>query len=81
MGQLKIDLQHAAQKWVKKRIHVRTTGSERVCAAPRKSEPRPEHSFVTQSEFKTVADWEPATKLSSVLLEMGIDRVSAEGKL
>lgn len=81
MGQLKIDLEYAAQKWVKKGIHVRTTGSERVCAPPRKSESRPEHSFVTESEFKTVMDWEPATNLSSVPSEMGIYRLSAECKL
>lgn len=80
VGPLKIDLEYAAQKWVKKGIHVRTTGSERVCPPPRGSESRPEHSFVTESEFKTVMDWEPATKLSLVPLEMGIYHLSAEYK-
>lgn len=51
VGLLKIDLEYAYQKWVKKGIHVRTTGSERVCPPPCGSESRPEHSFVTESEF------------------------------
>lgn len=41
----------------------------------------PEHSYVTNSEFKTAMDWEPATKLDLVPLEMEIHCLSAEYKL
>lgn len=72
VGELKIEMVYAAQKWVKKGTNIRTKGSERVCLLVHGSESCPKHSFVTKSEFKIVRDWGHATKLCLVPSEVGI---------
>lgn len=72
VGELKIEMVYAAQKWVKKGTNIRTKGSERVCPLVRGSESCPKHSFVTKSEFKIVRDWGHAAKLCLVPSEVGI---------